>query len=76
MNIYEKLQTIQQELKAPKSQYTEYGNYYYRNAENILEAVKPLCEKVKATLKIELVNAGYEFFNGSNDSTTPFDNDV
>lgn len=50
MNIYEKLQTIQQELKAPKSQYTEYGNYYYRNAENILEAVKPLCEKVKATL--------------------------
>lgn len=36
---------IQSELKAPKNQYNSYGGYKYRNAEDILEAVKPLLEK-------------------------------
>ena len=39
MNIYEKLLEIQNELKAPKSQYNKFGKYYYRNCEDILEAV-------------------------------------
>ena len=34
--------TIQFELKAPKSQFNAFGKYKYRNAEDILEAVKPL----------------------------------
>lgn len=33
---------IQTKLKAPKNQYNKFGKYYYRNAEDILEAVKPL----------------------------------
>lgn len=33
---------IQTKLKAPKNQYNKLGKYYYRNAEDILEAVKPL----------------------------------
>ena len=36
------LQNIQTKLKAPKSQYNKFGNYNYRNCEDILEAVKPL----------------------------------
>ena len=36
------LQDIQTKLKAPKSQYNKFGNYNYRNCEDILEAVKPL----------------------------------
>ena len=41
-SIYQKLMNIQQELKAPKGQKNTYGNYRYRSAEDILEAVKPL----------------------------------
>ena len=40
--INKKLITIQQALKAPKSQYNEFNKFNYRNAEDILEAVKPL----------------------------------
>jgi hypothetical protein len=40
--INRKLITIQQALKAPKSQFNEFGNFKYRNAEDILNAVKPL----------------------------------
>jgi hypothetical protein len=44
--------TIQAELKAPKNQRNEYGGYNYRSAEDILEAVKPLLDKYKATVYI------------------------
>lgn len=33
---------VQRKLKAPKSQYNKFGQYHYRNCEDILEAVKPL----------------------------------
>lgn len=52
MNIYEKLLNIQNELKAPKNQRNNFGNYNYRSCEDILEAVKPLNEKYKAALTI------------------------
>ena len=47
MNI---LQQIQSELKAPKGQKNNFGNYSYRSAEDILTAVKPLLEKHKVSL--------------------------
>lgn len=50
MSVYEKLLDIQNELKAPKSQYNKFGNYNYRNCEDILEAVKPICKKHKAVV--------------------------
>ena len=50
MNIYEKLLNIQHELKAPKNSRNTFGNYNYRSAEGILEALKPLCFKYKAVL--------------------------
>lgn len=36
---------VQAELKAPKNQRNKFGNYNYRSAEDILEAVKPLLSK-------------------------------
>lgn len=42
LTIHEKLREIQKELKVPKSQFNSYGKYAYRNAEDIIEAVKPL----------------------------------
>lgn len=46
----EKLIKIQQQLKAPKSNTNSFGNYKYRSAEDILEAVKPLVHKQELTL--------------------------
>ena len=59
-----KLQAIQMELKAPKNQYNDYGNFYYRNGEDILEAVKPLCQKYNAVLTItdEIVVVGDRYY--------------
>ena len=53
MTLREKLNVIQTELKAPKNLYNKFGNYKYRNAEGILEAVKPLLKKTKTILLIE-----------------------
>tara|TARA_R100000900_G_scaffold133619_1_gene110438 strand:- start:4812 stop:5240 length:429 start_codon:yes stop_codon:yes gene_type:complete len=47
MNI---LQKIQSELRAPKGQRNNFGNYSYRSAEDILTAVKPLLEKYGSAL--------------------------
>jgi hypothetical protein len=40
-SIYEGLAKIQRELKAPKGQMNNFGNYKYRSCEDILEALKP-----------------------------------
>lgn len=52
MNVYQKLAAIQQALKAPKAQYNKFGNFYYRSCEDIVEAVKPLCNEHKAMLQL------------------------
>ena len=41
-DITRKLLNVQRDLKDPKSQRNTFGNYNYRSAEDILEAVKPL----------------------------------
>lgn len=43
---------IQSELKAPKNQFNKFGNYKYRNCEDILEALKPLLLKYECVLTI------------------------
>ena len=45
MTIHEKMMKIQTTLKAPKNLFNSFGNYKYRNAEGILEAVKPYWQK-------------------------------
>ena len=55
---------IQSELKAPKGQYNSFGKYKYRSAEDILEAVKPLCAKYdcELTLSDEMVYIGDRYY--------------
>ena len=55
---------IQSELKAPKNQRNNFGNYQYRSAEDILEALKPLLKKYNCylTLSDELVNIGDRYY--------------
>ena len=47
MTIHEKLSLIQQQFKAKKSRYNSFGKYNFRSAEDILEALKPFCDKYK-----------------------------
>lgn len=47
------LTKIQNELKAPKSQWNGFGNYKYRNAEDIESALKPLLAKYGAQLTFD-----------------------
>lgn len=44
-NLAVKLLAVQTELKVPKNQFNSFGKYSYRNAEDIVEAVKPLVNK-------------------------------
>ena len=53
MAILEKLSAIQQELKAPKSQYNKFGKYSYRSCEDILEALKPILFKHKCSVTLD-----------------------
>ena len=50
--INAKLIKVQQALKAPKNQYNEFNKFNYRNAEDILEAVKPLLAEQGLTLTL------------------------
>ena len=56
----EKLILIQSELKAPKAQFNKFGNYAYRNAEDILEALKPHLKKHGCLLTVcdEVIEVG------------------
>ena len=41
MTLNEKLTTIQTKFKSKKSRFNSFGKYYFRSAEDILEAIKP-----------------------------------
>jgi erf family protein len=71
MNIYEKLLKAQVELKAPKGQYNSFGKYKYRSCEDILEALKPVLDKLKLTLFIsdEIVEVGGSYKLEKKDET-------
>ena len=57
--INEKLATIQTQFKSKKSRYNSFGKYYFRSAEDILEATKPFLLElgVSVTVNEELIVA-------------------
>lgn len=60
--IYSELSRIQQELKAPKNLYNSFGKYKYRNAEGILESVKPLLNGLALIINDEPVMIGDRYY--------------
>ena len=58
MTINEKLSKIQVEFKSKKSRFNSFGKYYFRSAEDILEATKPFLKELDVTVRIkeELIN--------------------
>ena len=59
MTINEKLATIQTKFKSKKSRFNSFGKYYFRSAEDILEATKPFLLElgVSVTINEQLTEA-------------------
>ena len=59
MTLNDKLTTIQTKFKSKKSRFNSFGKYYFRSAEDILEATKPFLKELKVTVTIheELIGA-------------------
>ena len=59
MTIYEKLSKIQQRFKSKKSRFNSFAKYYFRSAEDILEATKPFLKELGVTITIneEIIGA-------------------
>jgi hypothetical protein len=59
MDLKQKLSEIQIDFKAKKTSFNSFGKYYFRSAESILEALKPMNEKYKVyfTVNERLINA-------------------
>jgi len=57
--LNQKLAVIQTKLKAKKSSYNSFGKYYFRKAEDILEAVKPflLEHDVSVTIEEDIISS-------------------
>ena len=62
MTINEKLATIQTKFKSKKSRFNSFGKYYFRSAEDILEATKPFLLElgVTVTIKEKLIKDYFE----------------
>ena len=52
ITLTEKLIAIQTSLKVKKTSYNSFGKYYFRNAESILEALKPLLKEQACVVTI------------------------
>ena len=59
MTLNDKLATIQTKFKSKKSRYNSFGKYYFRSAEDILEATKPFLLELGVTVTIseQIVNS-------------------
>ena len=60
----DKLLAFQTRLKAPKSNYNEFGGFAYRSIEDIFALIKPLEEELKVTLTVDtdLVQLGDRYY--------------
>lgn len=74
-NIYNKLSIIQSDLKVPKNQYNKFGDYSYRNCEDILEALKPILKEtgIVITLSDEIELLGNRYYVKATATLTDID---
>lgn len=53
MTLNDKLATIQTKFKSKKSRYNSFGKYYFRSAEDILEATKPYLLELGVSVRVD-----------------------
>ena len=52
LTLQQKLAKVQTEFKSKKSRFNSFGKYYFRSAEDILEAIKPFLLKYGVTVTV------------------------
>ncbi len=64
LSLVQKVVLVQDELKAPKGQFNEFGNFKYRSCEDIVVSVKPILKKygIMLNLSDELVIIGERYY--------------
>ena len=72
MKLNEKLATIQTKFKSKKSRFNSFGKYYFRSAEDILEATKPFLLEHGVTIIVneELIGNGLDEFRSIKTTAT------
>ena len=72
MKLNEKLATIQTKFKSKKSRFNSFGKYYFRSAEDILEATKPFLLEHGVTIIVneELIGEGLDEFRSIKTTAT------
>ena len=53
LTLRQKLAKVQTEFKSKKSRFNSFGKYYFRSAEDILEAIKPFLLKYGVTVTVD-----------------------
>ena len=53
LTLQQKLAQVQTEFKSKKSRFNSFGKYYFRSAEDILEAIKPFLLKYGVTVTVD-----------------------
>jgi len=71
-----KVAAIQQKLKSPKSQFNKFGNYAYRNQEDILESLKPLLGNLVLFISDEVVEVGGRVYVKATSTITDGENSL
>jgi len=63
MTINEKLATVQTKFKSKKSRFNSFGKYYFRSAEDILEATKPYLLELGVSVIVSerLIETSFDF---------------
>lgn len=71
-----KVAEIQLKLKSPKSQFNKFGNYAYRNQEDILESLKPLLGDLVLFISDEVVEVGGRVYVKATSTITDGENSL
>jgi len=71
-----KVAEIQLKLKSPKSQFNKFGNYAYRNQEDILESLKPLLGDLVLFISDEVIEVGGRVYVKATSTITDGENSL
>lgn len=74
--LINKLAKIQQDLDAPKNQWNDFSNFWYRSCEDILEGLKPLLNGLVLTMSDDVILVGDRIYVKATVTLTDGENSI
>lgn len=75
-DFIKKVAKIQKEIKCGKSQFNKFGNFYHRNIEDVMEAIKPYLGDLMLNINEEMVMVGERYYVKSTSTLTDGEHEV